>query len=91
MDFFLARSSAVGASVLVWAALAGHEDKRDDDFVDRLRGAYVSEWSVKEPSDVVLSEKGAVSQQRIWVSCYWQSMTEIVSSHTTSRMRQSKS
>jgi retinol dehydrogenase 12 len=68
MDFLFARPTEVGSSILVWAALAGHGDKRDDNLINRLRGAYVSDWKVMEASDFVLSEQGASCQQQIWVS-----------------------
>jgi retinol dehydrogenase 12 len=85
-DFFLARPTEVGSSILVWAAIAGHKQERDDEFLDRLRGAYVSDWQVMETSDFVLSEKGAVVQHRIWVCHSLQNV--VVNSNAGLRMRQ---
>ncbi|KAI0065466.1 short-chain dehydrogenase [Artomyces pyxidatus] len=56
----VARTTEMGSRPLVWAATAARHREHD------LRGAYVSDSGVKEPSDFVLSEEGARVQKRLW-------------------------
>lgn len=67
LEVFLARSTADGASTLVWASLAGTAGEISSELRDNLRGAYINAWQVEEPSDFVLSVKGKESEERIWV------------------------
>ncbi|CAG8975051.1 hypothetical protein HYALB_00011830 [Hymenoscyphus albidus] len=52
----LARSTEVGSRTLVAAAAAGNE----------THGKYMADCRVREPSRWVRSEKGKVTQQRVW-------------------------
>ncbi|KAI0065468.1 NAD(P)-binding protein [Artomyces pyxidatus] len=56
----VARTTEVGSRALVWAATGARHREQD------LRGAFVSDASVKEPSDFVLSEEGARVQKQLW-------------------------
>ncbi|KZT26711.1 short-chain dehydrogenase [Neolentinus lepideus HHB14362 ss-1] len=51
-----------GARQLVWAAL-GPPNPAD---VDKVRGAYVSDNEITEPSDFVISKEGKECEDRIW-------------------------
>ena len=62
----LARTTEEGSRQLVWAAVGGAGREFE------LRGAYVSKADVREVSDYVLSDEGAVAQRRIWVRDYSQ-------------------
>lgn len=64
----IARTEDQGAAVLTWAALAGTAAEKNDDLRDRLRGAYVTDARVSEPSDWVLGPKGKSTQDKVWVS-----------------------
>jgi retinol dehydrogenase-12 len=55
------RTAEEGSRQLVWAAVGGAGREFD------LRGGYVSMADIKEVSDYVLSDDGAVAQRRIWV------------------------
>ena len=61
MERTLALPTEHGSRQLVWAALggAGREDE--------LKGAYISEDDVREPSDSAIGERGKAIQDRIWV------------------------
>ncbi|TFY70512.1 hypothetical protein EVG20_g2488 [Dentipellis fragilis] len=60
LQFGITRTPEQGSRQLVWAAL-GRSEKEDE-----LRGAYVSDHDVEEPSDFLLSEQGAKDQKRIF-------------------------
>ena len=55
----LAHTPEEGSRELVWAASCGEDDV--------LRGAYISDSAVCEPSDWVLSKDGVKAQDRFWV------------------------
>ncbi|PPQ73915.1 hypothetical protein CVT24_012780 [Panaeolus cyanescens] len=61
MEKLIARTSEEGARQVVWAAIGG-KDKED-----KLRGGYISQMDVQEPSDFVLSTVGKTFQEKIWV------------------------
>ena len=61
MGALLARTAEQGSRQLVWAAVGGAGREFE------LRGAYVSKANVREVSDYVLSDDGAVAQRRVWV------------------------
>jgi hypothetical protein len=64
----MARSSDEGSRILIWATLAGIDNKPADvDLCDRLRGAYISGEGIVEPADIVLGESGAALGLRLWV------------------------
>ncbi|KAN0130093.1 hypothetical protein V8E53_012038, partial [Lactarius tabidus] len=56
----LGRTAEEGSRQLVWAAVGGAGREFE------LRGGYVSMADIKEVSDYVLSDDGAVAQRRIW-------------------------
>ncbi|KAF8176360.1 NAD(P)-binding protein [Mycena galopus ATCC 62051] len=60
MTYFFAYSTEVGSRHLVWAALA------EEEHPDVLRGVFIHISKVAEPSDFVISEEGAKTQDRIW-------------------------
>ncbi|KAA1473873.1 hypothetical protein DENSPDRAFT_780602, partial [Dentipellis sp. KUC8613] len=62
VGLIVARTPEQGSRQLIWAALGGSEKE------DELKGAYVSDHGVEEPSDFLLSEQGAKDQKRILVS-----------------------
>ncbi|KAL1730027.1 hypothetical protein EV714DRAFT_211911 [Schizophyllum commune] len=62
MHATIAVTAEVGSRELVYAALAGSER------AGSLQGAYVDRCEVREPSDFVVSEKGRIAQDRIFVS-----------------------
>lgn len=62
MEKLIARTSEEGARQVVWAAIGGKDDE------DSLRGAYVSQMGVQEPSDFVLSTEGMTFQEKMWAS-----------------------
>jgi hypothetical protein len=64
----IARTEQQGAAVLTWASLAGTAGEKNDDLRDRLRGAYVTDARVSEPSDWVLGPDGKRVQAKVWVS-----------------------
>ena len=68
MQFFLARTSEEGARQIVWAALVGETDGGNADLRQRAHGAYVSDCSIAEESDWVLSKDGQECERRVWVS-----------------------
>jgi len=57
----LARTTEQGSRQLVWAAVGGTGREFE------LRGGYVTTTNLREVSDYVLSDDGAVAQRRIWV------------------------
>ena len=61
MAALLGRTAEQGSRQLVWAAVGGAGREFE------LRGAYVDKADIKEVSDYVLSDDGAVAQRRIWV------------------------
>jgi retinol dehydrogenase-12 len=61
MAALLSRTAEQGSRNLVWAAVGGAGREFE------LRGAFVNMADIKEVSDYVLSEDGAVAQRRIWV------------------------
>jgi retinol dehydrogenase-12 len=65
MDFVLARSTPEGAKTLVWAATAGHDDVATR---DSLKGAYIGDCQISEPSDFLFTAEGTESEKRVWVS-----------------------
>lgn len=60
MAALLGRTTEEGSRQLVWAAIGGAGREFE------LRGGYVSMAGIKEVSDYVLSDDGAVAQRRIW-------------------------
>ncbi|KAI0310908.1 hypothetical protein OF83DRAFT_1153289 [Amylostereum chailletii] len=60
MKLVLARTTEEGARQIVWAAIGGSGRE------DELKGGYVSDADLKEPSDFAISEKGKEAQWRIW-------------------------
>jgi retinol dehydrogenase 12 len=68
LDITVGRTAEEGARQLLWAALG--PDGKDGEHVKHLRGAYVSTFEVREPSDFVVSKEGYETQERIWVSIH---------------------
>jgi retinol dehydrogenase-12 len=68
MDYIFARPTEEGARQLVWAALAGETDGGDPQLREKVRGVYVSDYSVAEESDWVFTKAGQEAEKRIWVS-----------------------
>jgi hypothetical protein len=62
LDLPVPHTSEEGARQLIWAAVGGQGRE------DELKGAYISESNIVEPSDYVLGEEGKVIQDRILVS-----------------------
>ncbi|KAJ6526947.1 hypothetical protein DFH09DRAFT_1414655 [Mycena vulgaris] len=62
MERILAFTTEEGSHQLVWAAV-GLQDSPD-----KLRGEYINQCIVEEPSDFIVSPEGAKAQDRIWVS-----------------------
>jgi retinol dehydrogenase-12 len=62
METCLARTSEEGGRQLVYAAV-GKRNNEDD-----MKGAYISNTAVVEPSDFVISEEGRMMQDNVWVS-----------------------
>ncbi|KAJ6526944.1 hypothetical protein DFH09DRAFT_1371493 [Mycena vulgaris] len=60
MERILAFTTEEGSRQLLWAAvgLPGSPDK--------LRGEYINQCTVEEPSDFIVSSEGAKAQDRIW-------------------------
>ena len=61
MAALLGRTAEEGSRQLVWAAIGGAGREFE------LRGAYVNMADIREVSDYVLSDEGAIAQRRIWV------------------------
>jgi retinol dehydrogenase-12 len=61
MEVLLARTTEEGSRQLVWAAIGGAGREFE------LRGGFVSNANLREVSDYVLCEEGAVVQTRLWV------------------------
>jgi NAD(P)-dependent dehydrogenase (short-subunit alcohol dehydrogenase family) len=55
-------TSEEGARQVIWAAVGGQGRE------DELKGAYITESNIVEPSDYVLGEQGKAIQDRILVS-----------------------
>jgi retinol dehydrogenase 12 len=77
-EWLIARSTTTGASILVWATLAGTVVQASSGLHDSLKGAYVADWDISEPSDFVSYEKGRQSEQQIWVGHSFKKRTRIV-------------
>ncbi|KAF8549693.1 NAD(P)-binding protein [Imleria badia] len=60
METCLARTSEEGGRQLVYAAV-GKRNNEDD-----MKGAYISNTAVVEPSDFVISEEGRMMQDNVW-------------------------
>ena len=67
MEKALSRSAEKGARQLVWAALGPNGDLGSERVQD-LKGGYVTNASLREPSDFVLSSEGKAVQDQAWVS-----------------------
>ena len=61
MEFLLARTTEEGSRQLVWAAVGGAGRESE------LRGGFVCNANLREVSDYVLSDEGAVVQPRLLV------------------------
>ncbi len=61
MDVLLAHTTEEGSRQLVWAAIGGAGRESE------LRGGFVINAGLREVSDYVLSDEGAVVQTRLWV------------------------
>ena len=61
MEMLLARTAEEGSRQLVWAAI-GRPGQKD------MNGAFVMNYTITEPSDFVISEKGKEAGERVWVS-----------------------
>ena len=61
MDLLLAIPTEKSSRRLVWGALGGQEDE------EKMRGAYIGNSRIVEPSDFVLSDEGQQVQEKIWV------------------------
>lgn len=56
------RTAEEGSRPIVWGAVGGEEKK------DEMRGGYVSTVAkVDMPSDFIMSEKGHIAQEKLWV------------------------
>ncbi|VDC02779.1 unnamed protein product [Peniophora sp. CBMAI 1063] len=64
MEYMMARTTEEGSRQYIWAALAG--EAGDATPVDKLRGAFVSECRVTEPSSYIFTKEGEDCQRRIW-------------------------
>ncbi|PPQ80665.1 hypothetical protein CVT25_001627 [Psilocybe cyanescens] len=64
MEKALARTAEEGSRQVVWAALGGEEGGGDGDCA--MRGAYVSNAQITEPSDYVIEEEGRKVQDILW-------------------------
>jgi hypothetical protein len=72
-----ARTAEEGSRQILFAALSGSGDGVPEEAgntakegmmsMDKLRGAYVGNCEVTEPSDYVLGEEGREAQERLWV------------------------
>ena len=69
-----ARTAKEGSRQILFAALSGSGDgaeevgnPKEGMNMDKLRGAYVSNCEVAEPSDYVLGKGGREAQERLWV------------------------
>ena len=73
MAALLGRTAEEGSRQLVWAAIGGAGREFE------LRGAYVNMADIREVSDYVLSDEGAIAQRRIWVrhKAQWSLMPEL--------------
>ena len=60
-DMFISWSTERGSRQLIFAAL-GNQEKPDE-----LKGAYITSSEPVEPSDYVISDKGAKVQKQLWV------------------------
>lgn len=50
-----------GSRQLVWAAIGGRGREAE------LKGAYIADSDIQEPSDFVIGAEGKVAQARVWV------------------------
>jgi retinol dehydrogenase-12 len=71
----LARTSEEGSRKIIWACIGGKDN------IDQLRGAYISEMQVQEPSDFVISEEGKHAQTKLWVNNHHLSYYRITDKH----------
>ncbi|KAJ3574678.1 hypothetical protein NP233_g1598 [Leucocoprinus birnbaumii] len=62
--WFLARPAEAGSRQLVWAAV-GKPDGNGQSLAD-LRGAYIHQAHIDEPSDFVLGEEGKKREDKLW-------------------------
>jgi len=60
LNLILAHSSEEGSRQLVWGAVGGQGREEE------LKGAYISDSDVREPSDYVIGEEGKIVQDRAW-------------------------
>ena len=64
-----ARTAEEGSRQLLWAALGPDPTQLDSAEVTKaMRGAYVANLELIEPSSVLKTEAGSALQQRLWVS-----------------------
>ncbi|EGN95975.1 hypothetical protein SERLA73DRAFT_185437 [Serpula lacrymans var. lacrymans S7.3] len=61
-EILLAWTTEEGSRQLVFAAVGA----RDKEGEERMKGAFISQSKVIEPSDLVLSKEGGVLQERLW-------------------------
>jgi hypothetical protein len=65
-QWLLAHSAEEGSRQLVWAAVGIPQEK--DQTLKDLRGAYIHQSHIDEPSDYVLGEEGKKRENKLWVS-----------------------
>lgn len=54
-----------GSRQIIYGALAGAGSQEEE---ENLKGAYIAQSQITEPSDFVLSELGIKAQEKLWVS-----------------------
>jgi retinol dehydrogenase-12 len=64
MDLLIAWTPEQGSRNLLFAALAGSEDKDEE---ENFRGAFISRFNTAQFSPFVRSEEGREVQERLWV------------------------
>ncbi|KDQ57850.1 hypothetical protein JAAARDRAFT_35543 [Jaapia argillacea MUCL 33604] len=62
--WLVAWTSEEGSRQLVWAALGPAQD--NEEVEEKMRGGYISDNGIREPSDFVLGESGREREVRIW-------------------------
>ncbi|KAF6753096.1 hypothetical protein DFP72DRAFT_436199 [Ephemerocybe angulata] len=62
-----ARTAEEGSRQIIFASVAGEDPaSADEEQLAKLKGAYISNSEVAEPSDYVLSEEGKEAQDKLW-------------------------
>jgi len=65
LEYLFARTTEEGSRQIVFAAIHGLGSKEEE---WKMKGVYVENDGVSEPSDWVISTEGHWAQEKLWVS-----------------------